>query len=72
MSKKLQLFIKFVNYNYNFIKDFASIMISLNKFTKKNKSWKWKSNEKLTFKKIQQVMMKKFTLKCSTSIKKSK
>ena len=70
--KKLQLFIKFVNYNHNFIKNFALITISLIKLTKKNKSWKWKSNEKLIFKKYNKQWWKKFILKMFDTSKKVK
>ena len=40
--KEVQVFLKFVNYNRKFIKNYFKKVISLINLTNKDKSWSWK------------------------------
>jgi transposase InsO family protein len=50
--KDVQSFMGFVNFNRQFIKDFAKIAIPLTKLTKKETTWRWGDSQKEAFGKL--------------------
>ena len=61
--KKFQSFLKFINYNRKFIKNYFSKAISLINLTTKNKLWSWKKKKRNAFNKLQQACITNSVLK---------
>ena len=70
--KKVQAFLKFVNYNKKFIQEYSQKTIVLTNLTVKNRSWKWNENEQMTFENLRDVCLNNSILRMinmSSSIK---
>ena len=50
--KKVQAFLKFINYNRKFIQEYLQKIITLTNFIIKNRLWKWKEDEQTTFERL--------------------
>ena len=61
--KKVQAFLRFVNYNRKFIKDYSKVVVSLIKLTTKDTKWTWTDTEQEAFDKLKQAYAKKSILK---------
>ena len=71
--KEVQAFLKFVNYNRKFIKNYSKKVISLINLTNKDKSWNWKTQKQQTFERfrdacLQQSILRMFNSKKSIRI----
>ena len=71
--KKVQAFLRFVNYNRKFIKNYSKKVISLINLIIKDKTWNWKSQEQQAFEQlkdacIQQSILQMFNSKKSIRI----
>ena len=67
--KKIMSFLKFVNYNRKFIKDYFKKAISLINLTVKDRSWNWRKSEKEIFQQLRQACLEKSVLKMFNSKK---
>lgn len=67
--KKVMSFLRFVNYNRKFIKDYFKKVISLINLTVKNRSWNWEKSEEEAFQQLKQAYLKKSVLKMFNSKK---
>ena len=61
--KKLQSFLKFINYNRKFIKNYFNKAIFLINLTAENKSWSWKKKKRDAFNKLQRACITDSVLK---------
>ena len=43
--KKMQIFLKFVNYNRKFIQEYSQKIMTFTNFTVKNRLWKWNKDK---------------------------
>ena len=71
--KEVQAFLKFVNYNRKFIKNYSKKVIFLINLTIKNKPWSWRTQEQQAFEQLrdaylQQLVLQMFNLKKSIRI----
>ena len=55
--KKMQVFLKFLNYNKKFIQKYLQKIITLTNFTIKNRSWKWNEDKQTAFERLQNVYL---------------
>lgn len=56
--KDIQSFLGFVNFNRQFIKDFAKISIPLTRLTKKEEPWKWTEEQESAFQQLKEACVK--------------
>ena len=71
--KKVMSFLKFVNYNRKFIKDYFKKAISLTNLMTKDRPWNWEKSEEEAFQQLRQTcleepVLKMFNLKKSIRI----
>ena len=67
--KEVQAFLKFVNYNRKFIKNYSKKVIPLINLTIKNKPWNWKNKEQQAFEQLRDACLQQSILQMFNSKK---
>jgi len=60
--KDIRKFLGLANYYRHFVKDFAKVVLSMNRLTRKDKKWKWRKEQQAVFKQLKAVFTTRLVL----------